>query len=115
MVHNQKVDVSGRYCDCQEGLSYLKINKGEFICKTIFAILILMSDSDSEVDERTKLIMSTHVEIQENTERDTRDEPSRNRSEGRLSPTPADGHLPNSNLGTAFSNPRDREQVSNLK
>ena len=72
-----------------------------------------MSDSDSEVDETTKLIMSTHVEIQENTERDTRDEPSRNR-EGRLSPTsPADGHLPNSNLGTAFSNPRDQEQVSN--
>ena len=76
-----------------------------------------MSDSDSEVDETTKLIMSTHVEIQENTERDTTDEPSRNRSsEGRLSSTsPADGHLPNSNLGTAFSNPRDQEQVSNEK
>ena len=65
-----------------------------------------MSDSDSEVDERTKLIMSTHVEIQENAERDSRNDPSRNTEQ---SPTP------NSNLGTAFSNPRDQEQVSNLK
>ena len=72
-----------------------------------------MSDSDSEANERTKLIMDTHVEIRDNTERDLPDDRPASASPDRAgSPTsPADGHVPNSNLGTAYSNPRDQEQV----
>ncbi len=62
------------------------------------------SDSETEVTERTSL-MSTHVEQSQGRERTSpiNDVESPSHQEG-------NGGISNS-LGTAFSNPRDQEQV----